>query len=109
VQAFAEVRVVFRVSRRSFLPRPQVDSAVVDVRWSAAPRADVGDVDVFRAVVRAAFGQRRKMLRNELAPLLAERGRPLEAVFAAAGVLPSARAETLDLAAFGRLAHAVAS
>src|SRR5438093_1458973 len=69
VQAFAEVRVAFGVSRRSFLPRPDVDSAVVDIRWSVRPRAEVGDVELFRDVVRAAFGQRRKMLRNALAAL----------------------------------------
>jgi 16S rRNA (adenine1518-N6/adenine1519-N6)-dimethyltransferase len=109
VQAFAEVRLAFRVSRRSFLPVPQVDSAVLDIRWTSTPRADVGDVDLFRAVVKAAFGQRRKMLRNALATLMAEHGRAPEAVFAAAGIPPSARAETLDLAAFGRLARAVAS
>jgi len=106
VQAFADVRVVFGVSRRSFLPRPDVDSAVVDVRWSAAPRADVGDVTLFRAVVRAAFGQRRKMLRNALAGLAAERAVDLVGAFATAGIAPTARAETLDLAAFARLARA---
>jgi 16S rRNA (adenine1518-N6/adenine1519-N6)-dimethyltransferase len=109
VQTFASVRIAFRVSRRSFVPRPDVDSAVVDVRWSAAPRVDVGDVDLFRAVVRAAFGQRRKMLRNALATVLASRGREADAVFAAAGVGPTARAETLDLDDFARLARAVAA
>ena len=106
VQAFAEVRVAFGVSRRSFLPRPEVDSAVVDVRWSAAPRADLGDPERFRAVVRAAFGQRRKMLRNALAGLAAERGVRPETACAFAGIGPTARAETLDLAAFARLARA---
>lgn len=106
VQAFAQVRIAFRVSRRSFLPPPDVDSAVVDVRWSVAPRADVGDPEVFRAVVRAAFGQRRKMLRNALRPLVEARGTPAataDAVLRAAEIDPAARAETLDLAAFARL------
>lgn len=109
VQAFADVRIAFGVSRRSFLPRPDVDSAVVDVRWTAAPRADVGDVALFRAVVRAAFGQRRKMLRNALAGLAAERAVDLAAAFATAEIAPTARAETLDLAAFARLARAFGS
>ncbi len=108
VQAFATVRVAFRVSRRSFLPRPEVDSAVVDIRWSAEPRVDVPDADLYRAVVRAAFGQRRKMLRNALAATIAGRGRSAEHVFDAAGVAPTARAETLDLAAFARLTRALA-
>jgi 16S rRNA (adenine1518-N6/adenine1519-N6)-dimethyltransferase len=108
VQAFAVVRIGFRVSRRSFMPRPEVDSAVVDIHWSAEPRVDLGDVELFRMVVRAAFGQRRKMLRNALAAVLAGRGRRVETVFDEAGIAPTARAETLDLAAFARLARALA-
>jgi 16S rRNA (adenine1518-N6/adenine1519-N6)-dimethyltransferase len=79
---------------------------VVDIRWSAEPRADVGDVGMFRAVVRAAFGKRRKMLRNALADLLP--GPAAAETFAAAGVDPAARAESLDLAAFAALSRAVA-
>ena len=109
VQAFADVRIAFGVSRRSFLPRPDVDSAVVDVRWGAAARANIGDVALFRAVVRAAFGQRRKMLRNALAALATERAVDLAAAFATADIAPTARAETLDLAAFARLARAFGS
>lgn len=110
VQAFAQARIAFRVSRRSFLPPPDVDSAVVDLRWSARPRADVDDPDLFRTVVRAAFGQRRKMLRNALRPLLDARGLPagaVEAALRAAEIDPAARAETLDLAAFARLTRAL--
>ena len=108
LQAFAEVRVAFGVSRRSFLPRPDVDSAVVDIRWSVAPRAEVGDPELFREVVRSAFGQRRKMLRNALAALAARRGVTATGALERAGVAPGARAETLDLAAFARLARAFA-
>jgi 16S rRNA (adenine1518-N6/adenine1519-N6)-dimethyltransferase len=108
MQTFADVRVAFGVSRRSFLPRPEVDSAVVDVRWSAAPRADVGDVGLYSEVVRAAFGQRRKMLRNALAALAAQQGQVAEMALERAGIAPTARAETLDLAAFARLARAFA-
>jgi 16S rRNA (adenine1518-N6/adenine1519-N6)-dimethyltransferase len=108
VQTFAEVRLAFRVSRRAFLPAPRVESAVVDVRWSAAPRVDVGDVAAYRAVVRAAFGQRRKTLRNSLAALAAERGLDapaLRAAFARAGIDPGTRAERLSTADFARLAR----
>jgi 16S rRNA (adenine1518-N6/adenine1519-N6)-dimethyltransferase len=106
VQTYALVRVAFGVSRRSFLPVPNVDSAVVDIRWSAAPRVDVGDAVAHRAIVRGAFGKRRKMLRNALAALAEEWKVDVSAAFARAGVDPSARAETLDLAAFGRLTRA---
>jgi len=109
VQAFAEVRVAFRVSRQSFVPRPEVDSAVVDLRWSPGPRADVGDAVLFREIVRAAFGQRRKMLRNALFALATRLGLDAEAALVRAGIAPTARAETLDLAAFARLARAFGS
>jgi 16S rRNA (adenine1518-N6/adenine1519-N6)-dimethyltransferase len=108
VQAFAEVRIAFRVSRRSFHPPPQVESAVVDIRWSASPRVELGEAEAFRTVVRAAFGKRRKMLRNSLADLGLGAAR-LESALDVAGIDPRARAETLDLADFGRLARAIAS
>ena len=107
LQTYADVRIAFGVSRRSFLPRPDVDSAVVDVRWSAAPRVDVGDAGLFRDVVRAAFGQRRKMLRNALATLATARGATATTVLERAGIASTARAETLDLDAFARLARAL--
>jgi len=106
-RAFADIRLAFRVSRRSFLPPPRVESAVLDVRWSVAPRVDLGDEEGFREVVRASFGQRRKLLRNALAALARGRGVDLESAFARAEVAPSARAETLDLDAFARLARAL--
>jgi 16S rRNA (adenine1518-N6/adenine1519-N6)-dimethyltransferase len=111
VQTFAEVRLAFRVSRRSFLPVPQVESAVVDIHWRSAPRVEVGSVEAYRAVVRAAFGKRRKVLRNALAQLGAARGLGISALTAAierAGVDPRARAETLDLDSFGRLSRVLA-
>jgi len=107
LQAVAAVRLAFGVSRRSFHPPPRVESAVLDIRWSATPSVDLGDEQGFREVVRAAFGQRRKMLRNALGPLARHRGVDLERAFARADVAPSARAETLDLVAFARLARAL--
>jgi 16S rRNA (adenine1518-N6/adenine1519-N6)-dimethyltransferase len=86
----------------AFRPAPRVWSAVVrlEVRaelpaWAAGPH--------YAAVVTAAFGQRRKTLRNALAGLLSA------AQIAAAGIDPGARAETLTAEQFGRLALAVAS
>lgn len=106
VQTWADVRIAFGVSRRSFLPRPRVDSAVVILDIAEAPRVPLADAAVYGAVVRAAFGQRRKMLRNALAALAAARGLDaagLTAACAQAGVAPEARAETLRLEDFARL------
>ena len=112
IQAFAEVRLAFNVSRRSFHPPPRVESSVVDVRWSAAPRVDVDDVNAYRAVIRAAFGQRRKTLRNALSSLATDRGLDpagLLAAFARAGIDPGTRAERLSTADFARLTRALAA
>jgi 16S rRNA (adenine1518-N6/adenine1519-N6)-dimethyltransferase len=107
MQTWAEVRVAFGVSRRSFLPPPRVDSAVVVLRLAATPRVPLRDPAAYEAVVRAAFGQRRKMLRNALAALAVARGVDGAALFERAGVDPRARAETLALDDFARLAGAL--
>ena len=107
MQTWAEVRVAFGVSRRSFLPPPRVDSAVAVLRLAATPRVPLRDPATYEAVVRAAFGQRRKMLRNALAALAAARGVDGAALFERTGVDPRARAETLALEDFARLAAAL--
>ena len=107
MQTWAEVRVAFGVSRRSFLPRPRVDSAVAVLRFTATPRVPLRDPTTYEAVVRAAFGQRRKMLRNALAALAAARGVDGAALFERAGVDSRARAETLSLDDFARLEGAL--
>ena len=85
----------------AFQPPPKVWSAIVrlDMRADVPPWATLPQ---FGAVVAAAFGQRRKTLRNALGGLLSA------AQIAAAGIDPGARAETLAAVDFGRLALAVA-
>jgi 16S rRNA (adenine1518-N6/adenine1519-N6)-dimethyltransferase len=110
VQTWAEARVAFRVSPRSFLPRPRVESAVAVLEISRTARVAHGDAATYEAVVRAAFGQRRKMLRNAVGAFAAARGvsgAELERRFARAAVDPQARAETLALEDFARLASAL--
>lgn len=94
----AEARVLFEVSRHAFTPPPKVTSAIVSV----APRAPVAEapLDALEAVTAAAFGQRRKMLRQSLKPL-----GPPEALLAAAGIDGTRRAETLSLGEFCALAR----
>lgn len=67
VQAHAHPDLLFRVSRNVFTPKPDVTSAMVRLTFSEAPvdRAGVSPA-FFRTVVRTAFNQRRKMLRNSL-------------------------------------------
>jgi len=110
VQTYADVRLVLRVPRGAFLPPPRVDSVVIEVAWRDAPRVAIADEALYRRVVRGAFGQRRKMLRNALAGVGAELGLDdagLAAALARAGIDPTERAERLELAAFARLADAL--
>ena len=97
VAYWAEAKVVGLVPPTVFLPRPNVDSALVAIERRAAPATDAPRDRLFE-LVRAGFGQRRKMLRRSLAALV----RPED--FEAAGVRPEARAEELDVEAWGRLA-----
>jgi 16S rRNA (adenine1518-N6/adenine1519-N6)-dimethyltransferase len=89
-----------------FVPKPKVDSALVRLVRRAVPPVEVPDVDRFFAIVRAGFATRRKMLRRALAGLLGERAAP---VLVAAGIDPSARAETLGLDAWAAIARAEAA
>jgi 16S rRNA (adenine1518-N6/adenine1519-N6)-dimethyltransferase len=103
-QVWFDVRRVLRVPPGAFYPPPKVHSAVLCFDALAHPRIDVADEAFFRHVVKAAFAQRRKTLRNSLSGSgLGFEG--LEESMLAAGIDPRRRAETLDLEEFGRLAR----
>jgi 16S rRNA (adenine1518-N6/adenine1519-N6)-dimethyltransferase len=84
-----------------FVPPPKVESVLVRIVRRAAPPVDVPSPDRLFALVRAGFGQRRKMLRRSLRPLL---GEGVADVLDAAGVDPAARAENLGLLDWARVA-----
>ena len=100
VAYWASAEVVGKVSREVFLPKPKVDSVLVRLtRRSDGPATSADPVRLFE-LVRAGFGQRRKMLRGALADLVSP------SAFDAAGVRPDARAEELTVEEWGRLADA---
>ncbi len=101
VRAAFDVRTILRASPGAFHPAPEVSSSVVELLPLRPPRAL--ETDVFRALVRRAFEARRKTLRNAWAGLTSDAG-ALERVAAAAGISLQARGETLDVAAFARMA-----
>ncbi len=105
-QFHAQVETVGIVSRRVFFPPPDVDSAIVRLTPHTAPPVTVTDETLFFAVVRAAFGQRRKALLNALsgAPALGWSREQAADALAAAGIDPGRRGETLSLGEFARLA-----
>lgn len=73
-QTFARVERLFDVSRHCFTPEPKVESTVLSIDFDARVPEGVA-LRSLQRVVRMAFGQRRKMLRNSLAPLERETGR----------------------------------
>ena len=101
VAYWGTARLVGRVSPEVFTPRPRVESALVEIVRHAGGRPTVDtDPDRLFELVRAGFGQRRKMLRRSLADLVAPEA------FTAADVDSSARPETLGIAQWAALAEA---
>jgi 16S rRNA (adenine1518-N6/adenine1519-N6)-dimethyltransferase len=106
--ALAEARVLAPVSRHVFIPEPRVDSVLVGVDRRRHPAmAGLAHAELTR-VIDAAFGQRRKTLRNSLRGLGLDAA-GVEALGRAAGVDLGLRAERLDVAAFAALAQQVKS
>jgi 16S rRNA (adenine1518-N6/adenine1519-N6)-dimethyltransferase len=97
-QAVCTARIVMHLAPRAFTPPPKVASVVVQLE-DRADRFD--DLTALETVTAAAFGQRRKMLRSSLKAL-----GDAEALCASASLDPTARAETIDVAGFCRLARA---
>jgi 16S rRNA (adenine1518-N6/adenine1519-N6)-dimethyltransferase len=103
LQAYCAVTPLFKVPPGAFRPPPKVDSAVVRLVPRAPETIGVADPRRFAQVVRAAFGQRRKTLRNAL------NGVADSALIEAAGLRPDARAEQIEVAGFVRLANIAAA
>jgi 16S rRNA (adenine1518-N6/adenine1519-N6)-dimethyltransferase len=100
----ARAKILFDVSRSAFVPPPSITSSIVRLEPLAKPVAAAALRDL-EAVTQAAFGQRRKMLRQSLKSL--GHGKT-EATIQAAGLDPTARAEQLSVADFAALARAFA-
>lgn len=103
LQAYCAVTPLFDVPPEAFRPPPKVDSAVVRLVPHAADAIGIINQQRFTEVVRAAFGQRRKTLRNALMGVCDSEQ------MEAAGVRPDARAEQVEVASFVRLANVPAA
>jgi 16S rRNA (adenine1518-N6/adenine1519-N6)-dimethyltransferase len=109
VQAFCETKLLFRVSKRSFWPPPEVDSAVVQLFPLEKPRFKAPE-EAFLRIVRAAFGLRRKTLLRALtlSPHVKLSTEQARAILRQASIAESRRGETLTLEEFDRLAQELA-
>jgi 16S rRNA (adenine1518-N6/adenine1519-N6)-dimethyltransferase len=99
VAHWATARIVAQVSPSVFIPRPNVDSALVEIVRRGRPATDAPADELFR-LVRTAFGQRRKMLRRSLQGVVAAE------TFERAGIDPARRPEELSVVEWGALAIA---
>lgn len=104
VQYHCAVERLFGVSPEAFAPRPQVRSRIVRLEPFAEPPYPARDTQLFEQVVRAAFSQRRKTLRNGLRTLAGDAAPRLE-LLEAAGVDLGVRPEMLGVADFVAIAN----
>ena len=102
IQYRCKVEPLFHVGPGAFQPAPRVDSAFVRLTPWPQPRVAVKDTECLAALVRQAFSQRRKTLRNTLKGLLSEQA------IQATGTDPSARPESISLEQFAALANQLA-
>ena len=107
VQYYTKPQITIKVPRSAFLPEPEVDSCVVNLEVLEKPAVEVKDEELFFKVVRAAFEQRRKTLKNALSQtkdLRLSKKKVLE-ILEKADVKPLRRGETLSLEEFARLSN----
>ena len=102
LQVRFRIERLFSVPPGAFRPAPKVDSAVVRLTPLREARPSLVDEALFARIVTAAFGQRRKTLRNALRALASE------VDLEHAGIAPGVRGETLSVANFVQLANALA-
>lgn len=109
VSYYSEPKLLFKVGRGSFMPSPNVDSAVIrlDVKPHSG-KAPEEEKLLFR-IIRAAFSQRRKQIANPLSSELGISKSDLAELMQSCGIKPTARAEELTLEDFERLTAAVDS
>ena len=108
VQYYAEPEILFEVSRGSFMPAPNVDSAVIQLRIRKEPPVDVHDEALFFRVIRAAFAQRRKTAVNSISNTLHMSKQQVTDAFEQAGVRANSRAEALTLPEFAAVVNQLA-
>lgn len=107
VQYYARAEKLFSVSRGSFLPAPNVDSAVIRLQIRETPAVAVVDERKFFRMVKAAFGQRRKTALNAISAGMALQKADVASALERAGLLANIRAEQLSMEELAALCDAL--
>lgn len=107
VNYYAKPELLFDVPRGSFIPAPNVDSAVIRLNVRETPPAHINDTELFFKVVKAAFGKRRKTLVNSLSSGLPIVKNKLIDSITETSITVNARAEELTLKQFAELSNKI--
>jgi 16S rRNA (adenine1518-N6/adenine1519-N6)-dimethyltransferase len=106
LQYFADIKRIASVSAHLFVPKPKVDSEVILIEFKKIIENPVADENVLSEIVKAAFGKRRKTLKNALGDSsLKKDSETINLILAEAGILPTRRAETLSVSEFVKLGN----
>ena len=102
----SDIKKIADIKASSFYPKPKVDSEVLEIRFEKDPAYLADDETFFYRVIKAAFGNRRKTLKNALfASDLGIEAKHAEAVLEQSDIDPMRRAETLNIEEFVRLGN----
>lgn len=104
VRYYSEPKLLFNVSRGSFMPAPNVDSCVIRLDIKKETELEISDEKFFFKVVRGAFSQRRKNICNSISSALGLPKQTVTEAAAAAGISETARAEQLKMTDFAAIA-----
>ena len=105
VNYYANAKILFDVDRYSFMPPPNVDSAVIQLEIREKPAVELKDEKLFFQCIKAGFGQRRKTLSNSLMGLGDVTKEQVKACLENLGIEEKRRAETLSLEEFANVAN----
>ena len=103
----ADTDIKMIVPNTVFMPRPKVDSALVEFKILSKPRIEVLDENMLFAVIKASFGQRRKTILNGLSNNLNLSKDLIKGALLYAGIDPAVRGEKLTLEEFGRISDEI--
>lgn len=107
VDYYSEAQKLFDVSRGSFMPSPNVDSAVIRLDIRETPPIEISDEKFFFRVIKAAFAQRRKTASNSLSAGLGLSKETVNSAIESAGFAPTVRPESLSMEELGILSEAL--
>ena len=103
VRYYSEPKLLFNVSRGSFMPAPNVDSCVIRLDVKKETELEISDEAFFFKVVRGAFSQRRKNICNSISSALGLPKQTVTEAVVAAGISETARAEQLKMTDFATI------